>query len=70
MNINLSKIKIAQARACLSLNDLVKKTGLGRTTLSKTINGKISPTPKTIGLLAKALNVDVEEILENDINNQ
>lgn len=63
MNINLSKLKMAQARACLSVNDLVEKTGLSRATVSKTINGKISPTPKTIGLLAKTLNVDVTEII-------
>ena len=54
---------MAQARACLSVNDLVEKTGLSRATVSKTINGKISPTPKTIGLLAKTLNVDVTEII-------
>lgn len=63
MNLDLNKFRIAQARACLSVDEIVKKTGLGRTTISKTINGKISPTPKTIGLLAKALNVDVEEIV-------
>lgn len=63
MKLDLCKLKVAQARRCLSLNDLVKKTGLGRTTISKTINGKINPTPKTIGLIAKALNVDVAEII-------
>lgn len=65
MKIDLSKIKIAQARACLSVDEMVKKTGLGRTTISKTINGKIQATPKTIGLMAKALNVDVTEIIVN-----
>lgn len=63
MKLDLNKFRIAQARACLSVDEIIKKTGLGRTTISKTINGKISPTPKTIGLLAKALNVDVEEIV-------
>lgn len=63
MNINLKKLKIAQAKACLSIDEIVKKTGLGRATVSKIFNGKISATPKTVGLLAKALNVDVEEIV-------
>lgn len=62
----MRKIRIAQARACISLNDLVEKTGLSRATVSKTINGKISPTPKTIGLLAKALNVDITEIINSE----
>lgn len=66
MNINFRKLKIAQAKACLSIDEIVKKTGLGRTTVSKTFSGKISPTPKTIGLLAKALNVDVTEIIVSE----
>ncbi|MDU2489595.1 MAG: helix-turn-helix transcriptional regulator [Clostridium celatum] len=63
MNINLKKIKIAQAKECLSIDEIVNKTGLSRATVSKIFNGKISATPKTIGLLAKTLNIDVEEIL-------
>lgn len=66
MELDMRKIRIAQARACISLNDLVEKTGLSRATVSKTINGKISPTPKTIGLLAKALNVDITEIINSE----
>ena len=64
MSLNLSKIKIAMARKCLSVNDLVEKSGLGRTTVSKIVNGKAEPTTKSLGLLAKALNVDVTEIID------
>lgn len=64
MGLNLSKVKIAMARECLSVNDLVEKSGLGRATVSKIVNGKVEPTTKSIGLLAKALNVDVEEIIK------
>lgn len=63
MNLDLNKIKLAQARACLSVNDLVDKTGLGRGTISKTLNGKVKATPKTIGLISKALEIDVSEIM-------
>lgn len=63
MNLDLNKLELAQARACLSINELVKKTGLGRATISKILNGKAKATPKTTGLIAKALNVDVEELL-------
>ena len=66
MNLDLNKLKIAQAKACLSVNELVDKTGLGRTTISKTLNGKVKATPKTIGLIAKALNVDVSELINED----
>lgn len=64
MELDLIKIKTAQARACLSVNDLVERTGLGRATVSKVINGITQPTPKSAGLLARALNVDVTEIIK------
>lgn len=63
MNIDVNKIRIAQANECLSVNELVKKTGLGRTTISKIINGCGTPSIKSIGLIAKALNVEVKELL-------
>ncbi|MFR1906980.1 MAG: hypothetical protein ACLS28_15115 [Clostridium neonatale] len=30
MRVNINKVKLAQANECLSVNELVKKTGLGR----------------------------------------
>ncbi|EKQ56204.1 MULTISPECIES: helix-turn-helix transcriptional regulator [unclassified Clostridium] len=64
MNVDVNKIKIAQANECLSVNELVEKTGLGRATVSKIINGGCTtPSLKSIGLIAKALNVDVKDIL-------
>ena len=63
LELDLIKVKTAQARACLSIDDLVEKTGLGRATVSKVINGHQKPTPKTAGLIAKVLNVDITEII-------
>lgn len=63
MNIDVNKIRIAQANECLSVNELVEKTGLGRATVSKIINGYAKPSIKSIGLIAKALNVEVKELL-------
>ena len=53
------------AKECLSANDLVEKSKLGRSTVSKIINGKQKPSTKSLGLLAKALNADVTEIIIN-----
>lgn len=64
MNLDIAKLKIAQARACLSIDELAEKSGVARVSVSKILNGKRNATPKTIGLLAKALNVDVTEIIE------
>lgn len=63
MKLDLRKIKIAQAKSCLSVNELACKSGLGRATVSKITNGINTPSVKSVGLLAKALNVDVAEIL-------
>lgn len=63
MKLNLKKIRIEQARACLTVNELAELSSISRTGLSKILNGERNPAPKTIGLLAKALNVDVEEIV-------
>lgn len=66
MNLDLNKLKLIQARACLSTNDLTEMTGLSRATVSRVINGKVKATPKTIGLIAKALNIDVAEIISDE----
>lgn len=65
MKLDLNKLKLLQARACLSTNDLTDITGLSRATISRVINGKVKATPKTIGLIAKALKVDVIELLSD-----
>lgn len=66
MNLDLNKLKLLQARACLSTNDLTDITGLSRATVSRVINGKVKATPKTIGLIAKALKVDVIDLLSDE----
>lgn len=63
MKLNLKKLKILQAKACLSVNELAEKSGLKRSTVSKIINGVTTPSIKSVGLLARALNVDVTEII-------
>lgn len=66
MNLDLCKIKIAMAKECLSVNDLAEKSKLGRTTVSKIINGKQKPSTKSLGLLARTLKVDVTEIISQE----
>lgn len=63
MNINLLEIKIIMVKKCLSINDLVEKTKLGRATISRILNGKQKPTTKTLGRIAVALDTTVEELL-------
>lgn len=63
IKLDIRKLLLLQAKACLNTNELAKKAEISKTTLSKIINSKRNATPKTIGLLAKALNVNVTELL-------
>lgn len=64
MNVSKSKIFILMANECINIHELAKKANLSLTTLNTTLNNKRKPKPTTVGKIAKALNVDVVEILE------
>lgn len=63
IKLDIKKLRIAQARACLSVNELAELAGISRVGLSKIINGERTAAAKTIGLMAKALKIDVMELL-------
>ncbi|MGN0348585.1 MAG: hypothetical protein ACI4DR_03520 [Roseburia sp.] len=62
MKIDRNKYELARARACMSFNDLIK-AGIPKGSLCRIISGA-DARPETIGKIAKALNVDVTEIIE------
>ena len=63
MKINPRKLDIAMANLCLTTRDLQKLGRLSRTTIAKMRNdSEYIANPKTIGKIAKALNVTVEEL--------
>lgn len=53
------------ARACMSTSDLVKAAEMPRPTFCNILAGK-GVRPGTVGRLARALGVDVTEILETE----
>ena len=59
-----NKLNIAMARSCLSTYDLAKKANMPIPTLNNVTSGR-SVKPATIGKIAKALNVDVTELIED-----
>ena len=65
IKLNSQKLRVAQARECLSINELASKSGISRVTISQIINDERNPKEKTIGLLARALNIDVTELIDN-----
>lgn len=63
ITLDIRKLVILQAKACLNTNELAAKAEMPRTTITNIVHGKRNASPKTIGLLAKALNVDVTELI-------
>lgn len=63
----ISKIKLETilAKECMTYSDLSNKSNVSRTTIQKMVNRKIEPRPATVGKIARALNVDVRELIEN-----
>lgn len=63
MKINNSKFNVAVANSCITMKELSELSGVNVTTLSRINSGKQIPSLKTIGRIAKALNVSVESII-------
>lgn len=66
MKINISRLNLAMANACMSINDLAEKSEVSRVSIGRFLNGKTEPKPVTVGKLAKALNVKVEYLIESE----
>lgn len=64
MRLSNEKLNLELARQKLSINELCEKAGLPRTTFGQVRRGERNAKPKTIGLIADALGVDVTEIIE------
>lgn len=65
MKVNRKKLQLAMARACMNSEDLQTVAQLPRPTVNNAIVGR-SVSPKTAGCIAKALGVDVADILEGE----
>ncbi|GCD12402.1 helix-turn-helix domain-containing protein [Clostridium tagluense] len=63
LNINCNKFLVVLAESGMTTLDLGIKSGVGRNTISKIINGKTNVRPQIVGKLAKALNVPVVDLV-------
>ncbi len=64
VKINKQRLQIAMANACLNMDDLATLAGISRGSLTKYVSGSTKPRTKTVGKIAKALNVQVQDIIE------
>lgn len=63
MKIDRDKYMLARAKACMGVKDL-EAAGIPRGTLGNILRGEVRP--ETVGKIARALGVDVAEILEEE----
>ena len=63
MKADKHKLRIAMARACMDIGDICTKENIPRPTVNNVIAGR-NVKPETLGRIAKALGVDVTEIIE------
>ena len=61
MKLNKNKLDLIRARKCAQLKDIAAAAGVSTATIQKGYKRDIAP--ECIGKIAKALNVDVEEII-------
>lgn len=62
MVMDATKLKVAIAEREITIRELADKANLPSTTVSRIIRGS-SPSLRTLGKLAKALNVPVEDMV-------
>ena len=65
MKIDARKLEILQARELLDNKELREKADIGHLTLVQIKQGIRNIQPKTVGKIAKTLNCDVTELLED-----
>lgn len=65
MIINNSKLQIALATACMNPYDLCKEIGIQYQTYRRVAAGN-KCKPATVGKIARALNVPVEQLIETE----
>lgn len=63
MKANVVKVNIIMANNCMNTKDIQTITKMPRPTLNNVMSGR-SVRPATLGRVAKALGVDVREIME------
>lgn len=59
----LNIVGLERARAGMTIDELSRKSKVGRQTISRIEKGSTVPRSSTLGKIASALNVDVEKLL-------
>ena len=66
MKIDIKNFNLAMANSQLSIKELSKLSGISTVTISNIRKQKTLPEPKTVGKIAEALNVKVEDLIVDE----
>jgi len=66
MEVNMARLRELRRRRVLTLEELAAKAGVGRNTIWRLEHGVMGAQPRTIRKLAKALNVEPEELVKTE----
>lgn len=64
--LDLFKFDLARAKKCYNKKQVAKKAGLSYDNLMKILSGRISLTATSLGKIAKALDVEPIELIQNE----
>lgn len=64
MKIDKQKFEIALANACMTSSKLSKASGISKFTITRMQSDDVETQPVTVGKIAKALDVKVEELID------
>lgn len=64
MKIDNRKLELAMASVCCTAESLSSMTGVAQATIARIKKGSQNPRPATVGKIAKALNVKVEDLID------
>jgi transcriptional regulator with XRE-family HTH domain len=66
MEVDVTKLRELRRRRVLTLEELAKKAGVGRNTIWRLEHGVMGAQPRTIRKLAKALDVEPEDLVKTE----
>ena len=66
MEVDVAKLRELRRRRVLTLEELAKKAGVGRNTIWRLEHSVMGAQPRTIRKLAKALDVEPEELVKTE----
>jgi transcriptional regulator with XRE-family HTH domain len=69
MEVDMARLRELRRRRVLTLEELAEKAGVGRNTIWRLEHGVMGAQPRTIRKIAKALNVEPEELVRTGGDN-